>query len=163
MMTTTEDFWEELPSTVVWKLEDSQCQVVFQFLMADMPMRNNYVASDEFYELQGSEGLLWVTARNGYLDMPSLVLHRGAETTSFDTPVDWKDGFDGAARHFVDCILAGEQPTMDIDFSRRVLETILAVYRACGVRQSNRPAPLLTDSTMVSPSRPRGREAGGTS
>ena len=130
MMTTTEDFWEELPSTVVWKMKNSQCQAVFQFLLADMPMRNNYVASDEFYELQGSEGLLWVTARNGYLDMPSLVLHRGAETTGIDTPTDWKDGFDGAASHFVDCILSGEQPTMDIDFSRRVLETIVAVYQA---------------------------------
>ena len=93
-------------------------------------MRNDYVASDEFYELQGSEGLLWVAARNGYLDMPSLVLHRGAETMGIDTPTDWKYGFDGAARHFVDCILSGEQPTMDIDFSRRVLQTILAVYEA---------------------------------
>ena len=131
MLTTTDDFWEELPSTVLWKFKGRDCQAVFQFLLAqNMPMRNDYVASDEFYELQGSEGLLWVTARNGFVDMPSLVLHRGTETTGIDTPTDWKEGFNGAAGHFIDCILDDEQPTMDIDFARRVLETTLAVYRS---------------------------------
>ncbi len=131
MLTATEDFWEELPSTVLWKFKDRECQAVFQFLLAqNMPMRNDYVASDEFYEIQGSDGLLWVTARNGFLDMPPLVLHRGAETKGIEAPADWREGFDGAASHFVDCILSGEQPVMDVRFARRVLETTLAVYRA---------------------------------
>jgi predicted dehydrogenase len=45
-------------------------------------------------------------------------------------------GFDGAARDFVDGVLAGRQPAQDVDTARRVLQVSLAIYEAS---QAGRP------------------------
>ena len=132
MITRTSDFMLDVPSTITWKLRRRDCLVVFGFGYAErMPIRGRYYSLDDFFEIQGSEGVIWVTRCTGeMLDLPPVVLYRDGESTAFQVPSDWADGFKGAARSFVDCLIADEQPDMDVAFSTRVLKATLAAYRA---------------------------------
>ena len=87
--------------------------------------------SDEFFEIHGTRGILWVTRCTGeLLDLPPVVLIKGTETTSFQVPMDWRTGFDGAARDFIDGILEGRQPAQDVDAARKILQVPFAIYEA---------------------------------
>ncbi len=131
-ITRTERFIDETPSVATWKYADRDSLCVIEYASArDMPIRSRYYPADEFMEVIGSRGILWVTRCTGeMLDMPPLVLHTGGESVSYQLPMDWMESFDGAARDFVDGILEGRQPMMDIDFTEDTLRAILAMYRS---------------------------------
>ncbi len=132
MVTKTDDFIVESPSAIMWHFSGRDCLATFEYSSAqDMTIRGRYYPVDEFFEIQGSKGAIWVTRCTGeMLDMPPVVLVKGTETTGIQVPMDWIEGFSGSARHFIDCILKDEQPDMDVDFSRKVLQTALALYRS---------------------------------
>ena len=77
------------------------------------------------------------------LDLPPVVLVRGAETTSYQVPMDWRTGFDGAARDFVDGLLEGRQPAQDVHTAEKVLQIPLAIYEA-----SRRRGPVAPDAVV---------------
>ena len=63
------------------------------------------------------------------------------ESTGFDVPMDWIEGFNGAAKNFIDCIISGEQPVMDFQFARKTAEAALGVYQSS---EMNMPLDLAT-------------------
>lgn len=132
IITRTDNFIQEIPSVATWKYTDKDCLAVFEYASAsEMPIRSRYYPSDEFMEVIGSKGVLWVTRCTGeMLDMPPLVLHLGNETVSYQMPMDWIESFNGAAADFVEGILEGRQPMMDAEFSDEVLRAIIAMYRS---------------------------------
>ena len=132
LITRTDDFIMETPSVATWKYAGRDRLAVIEYALAEnLRVRTRYYPVDEFMEVIGSDGVLWVTRCTGeMLDMPPVVLHRGDETVSYQMPMDWMDSFNGAARDFVDGILEGRQPMMDIRFSEEVLRVILAMYES---------------------------------
>ena len=131
-ITKTDDYLNETPSVVIWKFKGKDCMGTLDYSSApQMEIRGKYYPSDEFFEIQGSKGAIWVTRCTGeMLDLPPVMLVRGTETTGIQVPMDWMDSFNGAAKQFIDGIIADEQPDMDVAFSRHTLQTALAVYRA---------------------------------
>jgi predicted dehydrogenase len=67
------------------------------------------------------------------------MLIRGSQTTSFQVPMDWRTGFDGAARDFVDGLLEGRQPAQDVHTAREVLQVPLAIYESSRLRRPVSP------------------------
>ncbi len=132
MVTKTDDFIVEAPSAIMWHFAGRNCLATFEYASAsEMTIRGRYYPADEFFEIQGSKGAIWVTRCTGQmLDMPPVVIVKGMETMGVQVPMDWLEGFSGSARHFIDCILKDEQPDMDVDFSRKVLQATLALYRS---------------------------------
>ena len=109
-----------------------------------MPIRSRYYRADEFFEIHGSRGILWVTRCTGEMfDLPPVVLIRGTETTSYQVPTDWRTGFDGAARDFIDGLLEGRQPAQDVVTARKVLQVPLAIYEASRLRRPVAPDSML--------------------
>jgi len=105
-----------------------------------MPIRSRYYKADEFFEIHGTRGILWVTRCTGeMLDLAPVVLIKGTETTSYQVPMDWRTGFDGAARDFVDGLLTGRQPVQDVHTARKVLQVPLAIYEASKTRRPVAP------------------------
>lgn len=143
IVTKTDDFIIEAPSSSTWRFKDRNCLGVIDYCLADeMPIRSKYYPMDEFFEIVGSKGVIWVTRCTGeMMNMAPVTVHYGRETTSFDVPMDWIEGFNGAARHFIDCILSGEQPMMDVHFARKTLQAALGVYRSSDM---NVPVDLAT-------------------
>src|SRR5438445_10827272 len=92
-----------------------------------MPIRSRYYKADEFFEIHGTRGILWVTRCTGeMLDLPPLMVIKGTETTSYQVPMDWRTGFDGAARAFIDGLLEVRQPAQDGLRAKKVLQVALA-------------------------------------
>ncbi len=136
IVTRTDDFIDEAPTVATWQYAAPDRLASIEYAKApEMPLRTRYYPADEFMEVVGSKGILWVTRCTGeMLDMPPLILNTGSETISYQLPMDWIESFNGAARDFVDGILTDRQPMMDIEFTEAVLRIILAMYQASDFR-----------------------------
>jgi predicted dehydrogenase len=141
IVTRREDFLQETPSVAHWRFKDRDCLGVIDYTYApDMPIRSRYYKADEFFEIHGSRGILWVTRCTGeLLDLPPVMLIRGTETQAFQVPMDWRTGFDGAARDFVDGLLEGRQPAQDVATAKKVLQVPLAIYESSRLRRPVAP------------------------
>jgi predicted dehydrogenase len=137
----TQDFHQEAPSAVVWKFQGKDCLGILDYTYAPrMTIRGKYFPVDDFFEIHGSEGVIWVTRCSGeMLDLAPVVLMRGSETVSFQMPMDWMESFNGAARDFIDSILQDTQPELDAQFSKKTVQVALAIYEAARTEQSVEP------------------------
>ena len=132
---------EETPAAAMWRFKGRNCLGVIDYTSAPgMTIRSRYYRADEFFEIHGSRGIIWVTRCTGeMLDMPAVVLIRGAETVSYQVPADWRLGFDGAAADFIDSLLAGRQPAQDVHAAKHILQVPLAIYEAARVGRAVAP------------------------
>lgn len=109
-------------------------------------IRSRYFGADEFVEVQGTEGFLWVTRHTGeMLDLPPLVLYdsTGTTTSPGGLDADWGTAFIDAGRHFVDALRSGEPaPDMTPDLALDVLQLCFAVYQASAERRPVDPASI---------------------
>ncbi|MGO8873085.1 MAG: Gfo/Idh/MocA family protein [Acidimicrobiales bacterium] len=107
----------------------------------DMWLRSDFYGADEFFEVQGDEGFLWVTRCTGQmLDLPAVVLYDGKKgkqtTTSFPhVDDDWGAGFRRASKHFVDALVDGTPAEMSAAEAIKALQLCFAVYEAGNTRQ----------------------------
>ena len=143
-VTRTDDYMVDAPSVVVWRFKDANCLGVFEYSKApEMQIRAPYYALDDFFEVQGDKGAIWVTRCSGeMLDLAPVILHKGTETVSYQVPMDWTEGFKGAARDFIDGISAGRQPRMNVHDSITVLRAALAAYASDAAQRPIDPSTL---------------------
>ena len=129
-LTKNSSHLDESPAVISWKFKNRNCLGVLDYAYAEgMKIRSKYYPVDEFFEIQGSKGAIFVTRCSGeMLDLPPVILQTGSDTHSIEVPMDWIEGFNGAARHFIDAILDDAQPQMDIHFSKHTLQAALSAY-----------------------------------
>jgi len=75
-----------------------------------MSLRSSYYGADEFFEIQGTDGFIWVTRATGeMLDLPPVVVHHpdGTTTGYSNLDADWRSGFLNSSRHFIDALIEG--------------------------------------------------------
>jgi predicted dehydrogenase len=138
------DFLQEVPSVATWRFKGRDCLGIIDYTAApEMVIRSRYYRADEFFEIHGTRGIIWVTRCTGeMLDLPPVMVIRGTETVSYQVPMDWRLGFDGAAQDFVDSILEGRQAAQDVQTARRVLQVPLAIYEAARVQRPVAPGSM---------------------
>jgi predicted dehydrogenase len=110
-----------------------------------MRLRTRYFGADEVFEVQGTDGFLWVTRATGeMLDLPPLLWHRADGTTVgfSNLDADWGTGFRLASRTFIDALLEGSQPEMSGGRAIEVLQLCFAVYQASTTRAPVDPASI---------------------
>ena len=82
----------------------------------DMFIRSDYYGADEFFEIQGTRGFIWVTQLCGklHIDLAPVVLYEedGRQTTFADLDASYDGSFRRSAAAFVDGLLAGEEPDL---------------------------------------------------
>ena len=101
-----------------------------------MWMRSSYYGADEFFEVQGDEGFLWVTRCTGeMLNLAPLMLYRGdeagpsmTEVSNIDT--DWATGFARSSAHFINALRHGTPANMSPADAIKVLQLCFGVYLA---------------------------------
>jgi predicted dehydrogenase len=143
------------PCAVIFEYEDPDLLGTMEVQYArDMWMRSGYFGADEFFEIQGEEGFVWVTRATGeMLDLAPVVLYQGKDNlrrfTEFDTiDADWATGFHRSSAHFVDALRAGTPAAMSAVEAAKVLQLCFAVYQASDTRQ---PVDPRTISGSVTP------------
>jgi predicted dehydrogenase len=93
---------------------------------------SDWYGADEFFEIQGSSGFVWVTHLCGRLhDLPPLVVKSG-KTWSQVTDIDdrYEMSFRRAAAGFVDGLLDGSQPELSPETALKALQLAFAVYQS---------------------------------
>ena len=144
-LTRTDDYMVDAPRIVVWRFKNANCLAVFEYSSApDMRIRAPYYALDDCpSQTICASGTIWVTRCSAeMLDLPPVMLHKGTETVSYQVPMGWIQGFKGAARDFIDGILEGRQPRMDVDDSIKVLRAALAAYTSDAAQRPIDPSTL---------------------
>ena len=125
------------PCAVILEYEDPGVLGMMEVQYApDFYLRSSYYGADEFFEITGDEGQIWVTRATGQmLDLAPVVLFTGTpherKTTEFtDVDADWGAGFVRASRHFVDALVNGTTASMTPSEAIDVLRLCFAVYEA---------------------------------
>ena len=134
------------PCAALFEYEDPELLGTMEVQYAPhMWLRSNYFGADEFFEIQGEEGLLWVTRATGQmLDLAPVVLYRGRDnnisTTEFtDVDSSFLTGFKRSASHFVDALANGTVASMTATDAVKVLQLCFAVYLAGERREAVDP------------------------
>ena len=129
------------PCVSLFEYEDPDVLGVMDVHFAPgMWLHSKYYGADELFELQGEEGVVWVTRATGeMLDVPPVVLYQGRDNicrtvAEEGVPSDWAEGFRRSSIHFVDALLDGTVPDMTADEAVRVLQLCFAVYQASATR-----------------------------
>jgi len=124
-----------------------------------MKLRSRYYGADEVFEIQGTDGFVWVTRATGeMLDLAPLILHRpdGSSVSYSNLDADWATGFRLSSRAFVDALLDGSSPEMSGELAIEVLQLCFAVYEASRTRTPVDPASIeLSSSPPWWPKTPR--------
>jgi predicted dehydrogenase len=148
------DFYFE-PCNVLFEYEDPGLLGSMEVSYAPgMWMRSTYYGADEFFEIQGDEGFIWVTRCTGeMLDLAPVMLYQGKDHASTmtgfsDLDADWGAGFRRSSAHFVDALLSGADAQMSSELATDVLRLCFAVYQAGNTRSPVDPRAI---TTSVSP------------
>ena len=125
------------PCNVFFEYEDPSLLGSMEVSYApQMWLRSQYYGADEFFEVQGDEGFLWVTRCTGeMLDLAPVMVYRGTQgdptMVGYDgIDADWGAGFTRSSAHFVDALLDGTTPDMTAADAVKVLQLCFAVYEA---------------------------------
>jgi predicted dehydrogenase len=142
------------PCAAIFEYEDPSILGTMDVSYAPaMWLRSSFYGADEFFEIQGDEGFIWVTRCTGQLlDLPSVVLYDGTKgqqtTTSFPhVDDDWGSGFYRASTNFVDSLVDGTPPEMSASDAVKALQLCFAVYEAGNTRLAVDPRTI-TDSVV---------------
>jgi predicted dehydrogenase len=136
----------EAPTAAIWEYERDDLLGMMEVSYApNQKIRSQYYGADEFFEIQGTDGFIWVTRATGeMLDLPPVMLYRpDGSTVGFgNLDANWLRGFVDSSKHFVDSLLDGTVPDMTGEMAIRVLQLCFAVYQASNTRAPVDPATI---------------------
>jgi predicted dehydrogenase len=127
------------PATVIWKHREGTRYGMWDAVASpELVIPTKYYGGDEWVEITGSRGVIWVNRCSGeMLQAPAVVLYRDGETRAFDDlETDWGMSFVRQGQDFVGAIREGRPCTLTGPEARRVLQFVLAVHLSA---QEERP------------------------
>lgn len=107
-----------------------------------MFIESDWYGADEFFEVQGTDGFVWVTRLSGRLhDLPPLVVVSGRTRTEVrDIEHRYEVSFRRAASAFVDGLLTGTAVDLTPQAAVQALQLAFAVYQSSNERRPVDPA-----------------------
>lgn len=115
-----------------------------------MFIESDWYGADEFFEIQGTEGLIWVTRLSGRLhQLAPLVMVSGRERIEMhDIDDRYEESFRRSASAFVDGLVSGTPVDLDPQTALDSLQLAFAVYQSSA---EGRPVDPSTIEGSVSP------------
>ena len=119
------DWTIESPAMVIWKYKDTERYGSWDVVSSDeilMPTR--YWPEEEWVEISGTRGLLWVNrCTSMLLDRPALLLYRDGKTTEYSNlDLDFGASFIHGIRDWVDGLHEGRQASQPGEEGRRIIQ-----------------------------------------
>ncbi len=139
------------PAVVQWRHRGTkrygQCE--FQY-GKDIPIPSPYYADMQWFDIGGTKGVIVVNrGTSGIIDAPAVQVYADGKWSDYDVDGDWKSGFIGSSRNFVNAVLGREKPLLDMEGGRHVLAANIAIakssrlFRTVYVEELDRPFPAL--------------------
>ena len=121
------------PCVITWKHEGAQRYGSWECVRSpELLVPTRYYAGDEWTEVTGTRGIVWVTRCSGnLLGAAPVILYRDGEMRHFaDMETDWADSFRRCVHEFTAAIVDGTQPDLDGLEARHALAFSLAAMRS---------------------------------
>lgn len=121
------------PAMIIWKHVGAEKYGSWEITHApELMIRTRFFPEDEWLEVTGTRGVIWVTHCSGDLlgEAPVILYRDGAVHRFHDMKTDWGDSFILGAHEFTRAIQDGGQPEMDGPEARHALAFSLAVMRS---------------------------------
>jgi predicted dehydrogenase len=121
------------PAMVLWKYKNMEGYGNFEVVGSDeLLVQSKYVPEDEWFELTGSKGFIWVNRCSSMLlDRPPVELYRDGVTTSFSNlETDWSSSFVAGCNEFVDAIVNGAPPRLSAEEGKDIVRFCRAVEQS---------------------------------
>ncbi len=128
----------DCPSTIMWKYKGGKQYGICDYAHAcDMYVSSDYYANDEWFEINGSKGIIKINRCTGKIDPgPAVSVFTGHEWTHYDQMnSDWAAGFVGSTHNFIAAIKGEEAPLLTGEQARRILVFALAIQRSSNERR----------------------------
>jgi len=125
-----EEWLIDSPAVAIWKYKNAEKYGSLEVITSyDLLVRSKYTPEDEWVELTGSRGFIWVNrCTSMLLDRPPVVMYRDGVTTEFsDMETDWATSFVAGVNDFVDAILQSRQPPLTGEEGKVVFQFCRAV------------------------------------
>jgi predicted dehydrogenase/putative sterol carrier protein len=127
----------DCPAIVIWKYRDGRRYGSCDFTHAgDLHIPSQYYANDEWIEVSGSRGIIFIRRCTGNIQPgPVVSLFNGQSMRHWDIDSDWGAGFRGATENFIQSIRGRETPLLNGAQGREILRFALAVRKAADLRR----------------------------
>lgn len=132
----------DCPLLLSWVYEGGRTQGSWEAHASnEMVMTSDYYSEDEWFELTGTRGFIWVNRCTGKLltDTAPLVIHADGETKRIsvdEIDSDWASSFKIGTKEFVDSILDGGAPGLSAEEGREIYKFVRASQQSA---RENRP------------------------
>ena len=123
----------EAPTVALFEYERDELLGMMEVSHApDMFVDSNWYGADEFFEIQGTAGFVWVTRLSGRVhDLPPVILRsRGTSRVFAELDDRYELSFQRAAAGFVDALLSGVAAELDPATALEALQLCFAVYQS---------------------------------
>jgi len=130
------------PAVVIWKYRDAEKYGSYEAVTSDnILVQTKYWPEDEWIEVTGSAGFLWVNrCTSMLLDRPPLVMYRDGVTTEFSNlDSDWATSFVNGTRDFIDAIVEGRPVPLTGEQGKAVLQFCRAAQLSAREAREVRP------------------------
>jgi predicted dehydrogenase len=130
------------PAVAIWKYKNAEKYGTFEVVTSyDIQVRSKYTPEDEWVELTGSRGFIWINrCTSNLLDRPPVVMYRDGVTTEFsDMETDWGASFVAGLHDFTDGIIRGRQPALTGEEGKVVLQICRAAQLSAKEGREVRP------------------------
>jgi len=128
----------DCPATIMWKCRNGKRYGVCDFMYASqMEMPTDYYPNDEWFEINGSRGILLVNRGTGHIqEGPAVSVFSGGKWRHIgNVASDWAEGFIGSTRNFIGAIEGEEKPLLTGAEGREILRFSLAIGRSAALRR----------------------------
>lgn len=125
------------PVTLMWKYKGKKRYGLCDFCFSEeMYVPSKYYANDEWFEITGSKGIIFIHRCTGDIhEGPAVSLFDSDGWHSFDVESDWQAGFTGAAHNFVEAIRGEAKPFLTGPDGKEILKMSFAIYNAAKKRR----------------------------
>ncbi|MDA1258599.1 MAG: Gfo/Idh/MocA family oxidoreductase [Chloroflexi bacterium] len=126
------DNFDGIPAVISWQHTSGQFGNWNMVAAPDLMVRTKYYPLDEWIEITGTRGIIWINRCTGdMLGRPPVEMYRDGEMRAYsDMETDWGDSFRLAAHAFTGAIVNGTQPELDGDEAVHALAFSLAAVKS---------------------------------
>ena len=121
------------PAAVTWKYMNVEKFGSYEATSSgDLIIPTKYWPEDEWFEITGRRGFIWVNrCTSMLLDKPPVTMLRDGVTTAFsNVDSDWAASFKNGVHDFIDSIIEGKQAHLTGEEGRRVHQFCRAIQRS---------------------------------
>lgn len=121
------------PAVVTWKYKNAEKYGTYEAITSgDLLVRSKYFPEDEWFEITGRRGFIWVNRCSSMLlDRSPVVMYRDGVTTEFSNmDTDWGASFINGVRDFMNAVIEGRQAELSGEEGKRVHQFCRAIQRS---------------------------------